>query len=336
MTEITPDAMFDCRAILKTDLFSSLLKEEHEFIISRSSLFQLRMKGLLFSPGQKAEHFYMLLKGSIRVFKQKPGSDNADEEVARFTEGDTIGDFDFARSANYDAYAEAVEDATLIMFPCYGLTMDDIALEAPHTVSKILLSSIEMMTGRIKRTHKIIVENMSWVQELYRKAYEDPGTGLWKQTFLTDEINRILENPMALIMLKPDRFKQLVDSRGHVVGDDAMIHIGMILRNITRSQGRGWPLRFKSNETGILINKCNSIQAKAIAGELHAAIAALPPVPARDSASAFSFTGTVVWAVWPQDESIWDLMFKGTYNLLLETWKQGGNRVAHFSKKAEA
>ncbi|MDR0720998.1 MAG: cyclic nucleotide-binding domain-containing protein, partial [Treponema sp.] len=262
MAETAPNVMSDCGAILKTDLFSSLLKGEHEFIVSRSSLFQLRKKGLLFSPGQKAERFYLLLKGSIRIFKRNPDSDNAEEEVARFTEGDTIGDFDFARNANYDAYAEAVEDAALIMFPGYGLTMDGIALEAPHTVSKILLSSIEMMTDRIKRTQKIIVENMSWVQELYRKAYEDPGTGLWKQAFLTAEINRILENPMALIMLKPDRFKQLVDSRGHGVGDDAMIHIGMILRNITRSQGRGWPLRFKSNETGILVNKCNSIQAK--------------------------------------------------------------------------
>ncbi|MDR0710195.1 MAG: cyclic nucleotide-binding protein, partial [Spirochaetaceae bacterium] len=72
------------------------------------------------------------------------------------------------------------------------------------------------------------------------------------------------------------------------------------------------------------------------AEKLHAAIAALPPVPAQDDVPAFSFTGTVAWAVWPQDESIWDCMFKGTYDLLLEAWKQGGNRVVHFSKKAEA
>jgi diguanylate cyclase (GGDEF)-like protein len=323
--------ILECEPILKADLFSSLLKGEHEYVLSRSGVLQLRKRGCLFSPGQQAKHFYMLLEGAIRVYKPRADEDGEDE-VARFTVGDTIGDFDFARGAYYDAYAEATEDSTLVMFPAFGLSMDQLALEAPHAVSKILLCAIIMMTGRIKSTQKIIVENMSWVQELHRKAYEDPGTGLWKQTFLTDEINRILEDPMALIMLKPDRFKVLVDSRGHGAGDDAMVHIAMILRNITRRQGKGWPLRFKSNETGILINKCNAAQAGAIALEVERAVAALPPVPAQAGIPAFSFTGTVAWGVWPQDNEAWESLFQGTYALLLSTWKEGGSRTVHYNK----
>jgi diguanylate cyclase (GGDEF)-like protein len=187
-----------------------------------------------------------------------------------------------------------------------------------------------MMTARIKSTQKIIVENMSWVQELHRKAYEDPGTGLWKQTFLTDEINRLLEEPMALIMLKPDRFKILVDSRGHGAGDEAMVLIAHILRNITRRQGRGWPLRFKSNETGILMNKCNAEQAQKIASDIAAAVAGLPPVSAKNDLPPFPFSGTVSWGVWPLDNSAWEGLFQGTYDLLLETWKQGGGKVVHY------
>jgi diguanylate cyclase (GGDEF)-like protein len=213
--------------------------------------------------------------------------------MARFNAGDTIGDFDFARGADYDAYAEALEDSVLIMFPGYGLSMDTFALEEPHTISRILLSSIVMMTGRIKSTHKVIVENMSWVQELHRRAYEDPGTGLWKQAFLTDEINRILDDPTALIMLKPDRFKILVDSRGHGAGDKAMIRIAMVLKNISRRVGRSWPLRFKSNEVGILINKYNAAQTEQVARELFNSIAGLEPVPAQDGIPAFPFTATV-------------------------------------------
>jgi diguanylate cyclase (GGDEF)-like protein len=323
--------VMDCRPILKADLFSSLLKGEYEYVTSRSGLLQLRKGGHLFAPGQQAKHFYLLLEGVIRVYKSRPDEDGEDE-VARFTMGDTIGDFDFARRANYDAFAEAVEDSTLIMFPAFGLTMDQLALESPHAVSKILLCSIIMMTGRIKSTRKIIVENMSWVQELHRKAYEDPGTGLWKQTFLADEINRILEDPMALIMLKPDRFKVLVDSRGHSAGDDAMVHIAMILRNITRRQGRGWPLRFKSNETGILVNKCSAAQAEAMALEIGRAMAALPPVPAQGDIPAFSFTGTVAWGIWPQDNEAWEGLFQGTYALLLDTWKNGGNRTVRYGQ----
>jgi PleD family two-component response regulator len=135
---------------------------------------------------------------------------------------------------------------------------------------------------------------------------------------------------MALIMLKPDRFKILVDSRGHGAGDEAMILIAHILRNITRRRGRGWPLRFRSNETGILMNKCDAGMAEAIAADVAAEIAALPPVPATGDIPPFSFSCTLAWGVWPVDNSAWEDLFRGTYDLLMDTWKQGGNRVVRY------
>jgi CRP-like cAMP-binding protein len=326
----TPHLGIDPSPIQKAELFSTLLPKEIDFVTSRSGILQLRQGGVLFCPGERANHFYMLVSGSIRVYRSR--EDGGEDEMARFTPGDTIGDFDFARGAEYDAHAEALEDSELIMFPGYGLTMDSFALEEPHTISRIFLKSIEMMTGRIKSTQRLILENMSWVQELHRRAYEDPGTGLWKQAFLKDEINRILEDPTALIMLKPDRFKILVDSRGHGAGDEAMIRIAMVLKNVTRRFGHGWPLRFKSNEVGLLLNKCGPAQAEKIAAELHKSIAALKPVPASAGNPAFFFTGTVTWSVWPVSDPSWDTLFQGSYDLLLDTWRDNGDRVVHFGE----
>jgi diguanylate cyclase (GGDEF)-like protein len=321
----------DFSPIQKSELFSTLLKKEIDFVVSRASVLQLRKGGVLFSAGRRAGHFYMLLEGAIRIYKFH--DDGGEEELARFTPGDAIGDFDFARGADYDANAGAMEDSVLLMFPGYGLSMDDFALEEPHIISRILLNAIVMMTGRIKATHRIIVENMSWVQELHRRAYEDPGTGLWKQSFLADEINRILENPTALIMLKPDRFKTLVDSRGHAAGDEAMIRIAMILKSMSRRQGRSWPLRFKSNEVGLLITKCGPEAAEKTAGELHRAVAALAPVPAQGDIAPFPFTAAVSWAVWPRDDESWDGLFQGNYGLLLDAWRTGGDQVVHYRSK---
>ena len=321
--------IFDCSPILKADLFTALLEDDRKTVIDHSGFLQLRSGGNLFVPGERAKHFFFLLEGSVRIYKITP--EEKEEEVARFAPGDVIGDFDFARSACYDAYAQAAEDCTLIMFPSYGQTMEQYALQIPHTVSKILLSAIEMMTSRIKLTRRILMENMSWMHELHRKAYEDPGTGLWKQTFLADEINRILEEPTALILLKPDRFKILVDSRGHGAGDEAMIHIALVLKNITRRIGRGWPLRFKSNETGLLINKCDYKEAQTLAEMLHESIAALDPVPAEGNIPEFGFTGTVVWTVWPADEKTWDVMLNESEELLLDTWRDGGNKIVHYT-----
>ena len=326
----------DLSVILKSDLFSNLFPEEKKVIADRTGTMMLRKGGLLFSQGKKAEHLYLLLNGTIRVYK--PLADEGEEEIARFAPGDIIGDFDFARSDEYDAQAEALEDSELVMFPGFGLTMDSLALEAPHIVSKILLNAADMVIGRIKSTRKLVIESMSWVQELHRRIHEDPGTGLWKQTFLTEEINRLLEEPMALIMLKPDRFKILVDNWGHEVGDKIMVKIAIILKDITRRLGRGWGLRFRGNETGILVNRCDVPLAESLASSLFTAIADIAPVPIKQALRQdhgqveedFSFTGSIAWGIWPEDNRTWNSLLEGTYSLLMNTWKAGGNRIVRY------
>jgi len=325
----------DLKSIRKQELFSTLRDNEIFFVKSHCGIVNIPKKELLFSCGEKAAQFFILTSGIIRVFKKK--EDGTEEETAYFSSGDTIGDFDFARGADYDAYAEAAEDSHLIAFPVkYGTnepaTMDSLSREDPNTVCSILLNSIIMMTTRIKSTRRLILENMPWIQELHRRAYEDPGTGLWKQTLIADEIAGTLNDPCALIMLKPDRFKILVDSRGHSAGDEAMIKIALILKNITRILGHGWAIRFKSNEAGLIINNCHTAQAKNIAHKLYEMITAMEPVPASNGIPAFSFSATVSWTIWPKDDPDWDSFLNGNYSLLLDTWKNGGQKIMHYSK----
>lgn len=316
---------------LKSALFSNLMPHEEKIIIDWSEKLLLRKGGLLFSPGEKADHFYLLLEGSIRVFKSIEYDRN--DEIAYFAPGGFISDFDFAREAEYDAFAEAEEDSSLIMFPAFGATMEQIAQEEPSLNSRLLLNSAAMVTEKIKSTRKLLIEKEYWVKELHRKIYEDPGTGLWKRTFLDEELNQLLENPMALIMLKPDHFKVLVDARGHIAGDEAMIKIAAILKSITRRLDRGWALRFRSNETGILINKCDAALAESLAYSLFSSISALPGVPLGNGEEDFSFSGSIVWGIWPLDNKSWDSLFDGIYKLLLDTWNTNGNRVVRYKKE---
>ncbi|MDR2900962.1 MAG: diguanylate cyclase [Treponema sp.] len=321
-------------SILRTEIFSSLLEKEREYISSRSGIIHLEKGENLFSSGEKADRFYKLVDGSIRVFKLR--DDGIEDDLAWFDPGDTIGDFDFARGAMYDATSEAVRNSTVVVFPAPGITMEMIARENPQVLSQILLNSIVMITSRIKSTQKTIVENISLVQELYRKAYEDSGTGLYKQSFLTDEINRLLEEPTALIMIKPDNFKILVDSRGHSAGDEAMVRIAMLLKLIVRRLGRGYALRFKSNEVGLLFTKCPPEAARQIAEEVHSCLANFEPVPPDGDIPEFRFSGTVSFSVWPNDGSTWDSLFQGNYDSLLDHWRSGGNCVVHYNQGEKA
>jgi len=320
----------DLKSIKKQELFSNLSADEIDFISSHCGIINLEKNKPLFNSGEKAERFYILTSGDIRVLKRN-GSGH-EEQMAHFTSGDTIGDFDFARGAVYDASAEAAEDSALIVFPDLEYSIESLTQKNPNTVCSILLNAIIMMTGRIKSTRRLILENMPWVQELHRRAYEDPGTGLWKQTLIADEISSVLKEPSALIMLKPDRFKILVDSRGHSAGDEAMIRIAIILKNITRIMGHGWALRFKSNEVGLIFNNCRHEQAANIAEKLAEMICALDPVPPSGENPEFKFSATISWSLWPRDDPEWESFFSGTYSLLLDTWKANGNKIAHYSK----
>ena len=322
----------DITLLQKVELFSSLDQDEIDFVVSHSGTLELPKGRLLFSSGERASRFFVLTAGEIRVFRAN--SDGSEDEMARFTAGDTIGDFDFARGAEYDASAEAAEDSHLIEFPGDGGTMDSLALEEPQTVCSILLNAIEMMTRRIKSIHKLILENMHWVKELHRRAYEDPGTGLWKQILIADEIMGVLKDPSALIMLKPDRFKTLVDSRGHSAGDEAMVRIAIILKNIVRQAGQGWALRFKSNEVGIILNNCEADEAEEIANDLFEFIAGMDPVAARDDLPEFKFTATIAWSLWARDDPEWDSFFQGTYAALMEGWHEGGEKIVRYHKAA--
>ncbi|MCL2410544.1 MAG: diguanylate cyclase [Treponema sp.] len=322
-------AKIDAALIKQVDLFSNLPQDEIDFIISHSGTILLPKNGLLFSAGEKAVRFYILTNGEIRVFKKN--DDNSEEEMASFTSGDTIGDFDFARGAEYDAYAEAAEDSHLIVFPASNISMDSLAAQDPRTVCGILKNAIVMMTSRIKSVHKLLLDNMSWVQALHRRVYEDLGTGLWKQTIITDEIKNNLKDTAALIMLKPDRFKILVDSRGHSAGDEAMIRIALVLKNICRQEGHGWPLRFKSNEVGLIFNNFDAAEAKRIVEQLADNINNMEPVPAENGIPAFPFSATISWCIWTFDGVNWDNLFQENYANLLAAWKTAGNTIVRYS-----
>jgi len=340
-------------AITNSELFANFLPAEKEAVIRRSGYITVGEGEILFSPSTQAERLYVLCMGQIRIFTRN--EDNAEEELASFTPGSIIGELAFGQNATYNAYAQVLEDSTLAVFPGPGFNLDAIALGMPNLVSRLLLNAAGMISQRITSNRKLLLKNKHWVDHLFRKAYEDPGTGLLKQSFLTDEINGILEDPTALILLKPDRFKVLVDTAGHDAGDKAMVKIASILKNTVRRFGRGWAIRLRSNETGILVNNCTAEEASALADSLSKAIASIPPmpmIPANDAASDdpsdpnaapaesagkvenFTFSTSVVWAVYPLDAEQWQTLFDTAYEMLLKTWKDGGDRVARYTKGA--
>ena len=308
-----------------SEFFSVLLEEDLAFASSHTGVLALKAGGRLFSTGEAAAHFYIVREGSVRVFR--PRQDGGCDEMAVFAPGDALGDFDFARRAAFDACAEAVTDSTLLVFPAPGLTIDDLARERPATAARLLLRSLAMIASRLRSTQVLISANSPWVRELRRRSLEDPGTGLWNRAYLDEEIARYGNEPYALILLKPDRFKELVDSRGHAAGDEAMIRITAVLKSAVRRFGRGFAARLKSNETAVALPHATAAEAEAVARALAAGIAALDPVSGTEELRPFAFSASVVYAVRPAAGPEWALCFEAAYAGLLAAWKRGDGAV---------
>jgi hypothetical protein len=48
---------------------------------------------------------------------------------------------------------------------------------------------------------------------------------------------------------------------------------------------------------------------------------------------SFSFSASVSWSVWPDDDPAWESFFNGTYAALMDTWRDGGEKIIHYRKK---
>lgn len=307
----------------KAELFSNLLDDDLSYVAERVERFALERGAVLFAQGEKARRFFIVRSGEIGIYRSEEGG--AEREMARYVAGDVIGDFDFAIGSAFDATARAGSRAEVVAFPRGGMSMQDLASEKPDASARILLRSLSMISSRLRSTQRLISDNSPWIRELRRQIYTDSSTGLWSRAFLDEEVHRNLEKPTAVVMVKPDRFKELNDAHGHSAGDEAMALLSGILVGETERLGRGWALRLRSNETAVVVPGCRADEATAAARRLAAAVAAMEIPAARGT--GFAFTASLSLAVWPEDGADWRRLVEDSYGLLTRAWKDGGSRL---------
>lgn len=318
----------------RAELFSNLLDDDLAYVAERSELLSLPAGAAVFSVGEKARRFFIVKEGVVSVYRADERGE--EREMARYLEGDVLGDFDFALGTKFDARGKAETEVQLIAFPGGGKCMEELAQEKPDTTARILLRSLSMISSRLRSTQRLISENAPWVRELRRQIYTDPGTGLWSKAFLDEEIPRMVERPSSLILVKPDRFKELNDAHGHSAGDAAMERMAAILNDQVERLGRGYALRLRSNETALVIPRCGAGEAAEMARFVNALVCAVDLSRAIPGCK-FSFTASIAFAVWPEDGPEWRRLVDEAYAVLTRAWHDGGARIYRLkARKAEA
>ena len=137
-----------------------------------------------------------------------------------------------------------------------------------------------------------------------RLIFEDELTGVNNRRFLHNYFEykvpwaALHEHPVSLLMMDVDEFKQINDTRGHDSGDQALIWISRILREVGGEQAL--PIRYAGDEFILLLPDVGKAQAMTVAERLLLRVRQ-EPCPLQEGKSPLPLTLSVGVATAPDD-----------------------------------
>jgi diguanylate cyclase (GGDEF)-like protein len=124
----------------------------------------------------------------------------------------------------------------------------------------------------------IAIENARDVARIQQLTITDDTTGLYNVRHLYDVLTRELDRcdklgqPVSLAFLDLDRFKQVNDVHGHLIGSELLARTGQRLQELSRKQD--WCFRYGGDEFVILMPNTGPAEAHSLAIGMHSALQA--------------------------------------------------------------
>ena len=96
-------------------LFAGLKEEDLKRIRAIASLKQVGKREILFSEGEEARGFYVILSGKVKLYKVSP--DGKEQILHVVSAPDAFAEAALFLEGSYPAFAEALSDSQLLFFP---------------------------------------------------------------------------------------------------------------------------------------------------------------------------------------------------------------------------
>ncbi|MFO1260346.1 MAG: EAL domain-containing protein [Sphingomonadaceae bacterium] len=206
-----------------------------------------------------------------------------------------------------------------------------------RTLAVVLFIMIFAMRDITRTTHRIVVEALRGKQEksmlaakFERMARYDSLTGLENRMAMQMRMRELLGaksetyDALALLWMDLDKFKEVNDALGHMVGDGLLRAVAERLTHVLGD--RGHVARFGGDEFVILCPRANRTQAQKIADEILATL----QKGLRVGEHFLINTASIGIAVGPQDGRDADELMQHADLALYEAKGKGRNRVSSF------
>jgi diguanylate cyclase (GGDEF)-like protein len=180
----------------------------------------------------------------------------------------------------------------------------------------------------LSRQTEVAIGNVFLHDETRRQARTDGTTGLWNRREFelragetVKEATRF-EEPFGVILVDIDNFKLVNDRYDHSTGDAALIHVASMLSAATREIDV--VARWGGEEFIVLLPRAGVEETEVVAERIRATIASDPMV---DGPKVIPLTVSIGYAVYAEDGTTSDSLFKAADAALLRAKRNGKNRA---------
>lgn len=229
------------------ELFRGVSPDDVQDLLQNCERRDLGDGELLLSPGEKNEHVFIVLSGSLNVHVGSPDA----PVLATMDVGACVGEMSIIEDRDPSAFVVGAEPTHLLLI--HQSVLWDM-VNASHEFAKNLLI---VLSERVRSHNHVIADSYGELRKFERHATTDALTGLSNRHTMEELFEREIKRcekddlPISLIMIDIDNFKVFNDHFGHVAGDRALSAVATILKHQFRP--RDVLVRFGGDEFAILL-----------------------------------------------------------------------------------
>lgn len=248
------------------ELFRGVRPDDIQELLQSCDRRDLEDGELLLSPGEKNEHVFIVLAGSVNVHVGSPDT----PPLATMEVGACVGEMSIIEDRDPSAFVVGAEPTHLLVI--HQTVLWDM-VNASHEFAKNLLV---VLSERVRSHNRVIADNYGELRKFERHATTDALTGLGNRHAMEEAFQREIQRceqgdkPVSLVMIDVDNFKLFNDRFGHIAGDRALSAVASILKHQFRP--RDVIVRYGGDEFAVLLPEVDEKLALSVAERVRKAV----------------------------------------------------------------